>query len=100
MCTVSNIGDNWRDTAPIKWPIIYDSITTTNHDPLAHAEIQALKVELASLKKEMKELKKLLKAAKKFDEATDQPHCEVDEKVALIKKMADLVGVDLKDVFG
>jgi len=37
--------------------------------------------------------------AKVFDAITEQPDCEVDEKVALIKRIAELVGVDLHDVF-
>ncbi len=44
-------------------------------------------------------MKKLLQAAKRFDEATGQPHCEIDEKVRLIKEIAKLVGVELGDVF-
>lgn len=55
--------------------------------------------EFDRLKKEVEELKLLLKAAQKFDEATGQPHCEQDEKIAFIKKIAEFVGVDLKDVF-
>ena len=55
--------------------------------------------EFDALKKEMEELKKLLKAAKEYDEKTGQPDCHMDEKVELIKKIAELVGVDLKGIF-
>ena len=34
----------------------------------------------------------------KYDEEYTEPHCEVDEKVAFIKKLAEYVGVDLTDV--
>jgi hypothetical protein len=47
----------------------------------------------------MEELRKLLVAAKDFDVVTGQPDCEVDDKVALIKRLAELVGVDMSDVF-
>jgi 3-dehydroquinate dehydratase len=56
--------------------------------------------EIAKLRKEMEELKLLLLAAKRYDEQMGEPDCEMDDKVALIKKIAKLVGVDMKDVFG
>jgi len=56
------------------------------------------RAEFEQLKKEVSELRDLLKAAKKFDDATGQPDCESADKLALIKKLAELVGVDLGDV--
>ena len=56
--------------------------------------------ELIALRKEVQEMKELLIKAKLYDEATNQPHCEQEEKVALLKKIAELVGVDLSEVFG
>lgn len=58
----------------------------------------ATKEDIAEIKKELEELKKLLKSAIKYDEMTSQPHCETEDKIALIKKVADMVGVDLKDL--
>jgi phytoene/squalene synthetase len=55
--------------------------------------------EFDDLKKEMQELKELIKAAKKFDENTNQKDCEMEEKIALIKKVANAVGVNFDDVF-
>lgn len=55
--------------------------------------------EFDKLKKEVQELKELIKAAQKFDAATNQPDCELDAKIDLIKKIAELVGVNLDDVF-
>ena len=54
--------------------------------------------EFMRLKNEVEELKKLLEAAKKYDTATGQKNCEKDEKVAIVKKVAELVGVDMKDL--
>lgn len=54
--------------------------------------------EFEALRREVQELKELLKAAKKFDQATGQPDCEMDEKIAFIKQVAEFVGVDLQDV--
>lgn len=56
--------------------------------------------EFEELRKEMEELKQLLLAAKAFDEATGQPDCEMDEKVELIRRVAELVGIDVDEVFG
>lgn len=56
--------------------------------------------EFDALKRDVEELKTLLIAAKKFDETTGQPECEVEDKVALIKKVASLVGISMEDVFG
>lgn len=90
MCMVSNIGDGWKDQFPQKWP---------HWNPIPFSAPEVSRTEFEALRQEMLELKKLLQAAKKFDELTGQPHCEIDEKVALIKAIAKLVGVDLADVF-
>jgi hypothetical protein len=88
MCMYSAIGDNFKDQFPHKWPNIQPEIFP----------VGVSQKEFDALKKEMEELKKLLKAAKLFDTATNQPHCEVEDKIKLIKQIAKLVGVDLKDL--
>lgn len=104
MCTVSNIGDYWNRRWPAEYPWIepYE----TPFDPNSPMKIKpgpititgVSRQEFEALKKEVQELKELIKAAQKFDEATNQPHCEHEDKVALIKKIAELVGVDMTDV--
>lgn len=96
MCVVSNVGDYWKD---VTWPNRYQSIpidTITSAKPIDLGQVFQ---DVEKLKKEVEELKKLLLAAKAYDEALGEPHCETDEKVALIKKLAELVGVDMKEVF-
>lgn len=104
MCMVSAVGDNWRDdfkkrypnwhnTNPVpplvpNWPNTNVPTNTPTRD------------EFENLKKEVEELKKVLLAAKQFDEATNQKDCEMEEKIALIKRVAEAVGVDMNDVFG
>jgi hypothetical protein len=56
------------------------------------------RAEFDALKREVEELKKVLVAATAYDEATGQPDCENSEKIALLKKIADLVGVDLSEL--
>lgn len=88
MCTVSMVGDYWRDrTLPEKYPN-WPSII----------EIGPTRAEFEELRRMVEELKRLLIAANKYDEAMGEPHCEHEDKVALIKKIAEMVGVDLKGV--
>lgn len=57
------------------------------------------KEEFEAFSKEFLELKKLVQAALEFDKNSNQPHCEVDEKVAIVKKVAEQLGVSMEDVF-
>jgi hypothetical protein len=108
MCTVSNIGDYARTTFPPKYPHV--DFPPTVHLPTpfpsvvqwppVNSDVELLKVELANLKRDFEALKELLKAAKVFDEKTNQPDCEHADKVAWLKKAAELVGVDLSEVLG
>jgi hypothetical protein len=97
MCVVSYVGDYWKKKLPEKhpWAVPYPV------DPVPYwpNNLNPTREEFKALKKEIEELKKLLISAKKFDENTGQPDCEMDEKVELIKKFAEYVGVDMKDVF-
>lgn len=88
MCVVSFIGDSWRQNPP---PVTTPWIGMPLSDP-TQDQIDALKAEMESLKK-------LLKAAKIYDEETGQADCAMDEKVELIQRLADIVGVDMEDVF-
>ena len=93
MCVVSNIGDNYRDSFPDRWP----SIPVYPNTWPSKSEVT--KAEFEALKKEVEELKKLLLAAKEYDKKTGQPDCQMDEKVEFIKKLAEYVGVDINEVF-
>lgn len=85
MCVVSVVMDDWINRHP---PVTFTY--TPSYGP-TREEFEALKTELESLKK-------LLTAAKQYDEETGQPNCEDAKKVALIKQLADLIGVDLSKV--
>src|SRR5690348_12357929 len=97
MCVVSAVGDYWQDQLPHKpyWPSVGPAI----NDPATILHL-ITRVEFDALKKDVEELKKLLLAAKRYDEAAGEPNCEMEEKIALIRKVADLVGVNVDDVFG
>lgn len=92
MCTVSMIGDDWANKrhGPIFPASPYPGVAP---QPVSREEFEALR-------REMLALRALLEAAKKYHEATGQPDCHMEEKVALIRRVAEMVGVDMKDVFG
>lgn len=99
MCMYSSIGDQWKDKFPEKWPKFVPYIPEGDFVPSPfHLPPEISRAEFEALKKEVEELKKLIKAAVAFDKATGQPHCEVEDKVKLIKKIANMVGVDMKDL--
>lgn len=92
MCVVSNVSDYFNNrTLPKKYPNYIQWVY--NHHAPSREEFEALK-------RDVEELKKLLEAAKVYDEKVGEPHCEAEEKVNLIKKIAEIVGVDLKGVLG
>lgn len=98
MCTVSNIGTGWGGTFPQRYPWIQPYVEPKPYPSPIPVIPGVSQDEFNRLKREVVELRKLLAAAKAFDAATGQPDCEVDEKVALIKRIAEFVGVDLGDV--
>lgn len=105
MCAVSAVGDNFQIGFPGRHPWYNPHAPYVNPGSVGDgAQIGGLfnnptRAEFEALKKEIEELKILLQAAKKYDEATGQPHCEQDDKVAFLKKVAEWVGVDLNEVF-
>lgn len=92
MCTVSNIVDYGRTTIPQRYPWIGDQTFAPIPPP------SPTQAEFDALKREVESLKELLRAAKKYDDDTGQADCESDEKIAALRKIAELVGVSLDDV--
>lgn len=85
MCTVSMISDDWNKR-----------VGPTQILSLMRTESGPTREEFEALKQEVEALKGLLKAAKIYDEQTGQPDCETDEKMALLRQIAEKVGVDLE----
>ena len=99
MCTVSMIGDEFNKTVP-DWvrPYVAPSnpeIIGEPWQPLPFPPHQVTRREFEALREEVSELGKLLRAAKAYDDATGQPDCETEEKLAALRKLADLMGVEL-----
>jgi hypothetical protein len=81
------IGDHFND----KWKQPHYQQILTKIPDVSRAEFDALK-------KEVEEMKALLKRAKEYDEKNNEPNCEIEEKMAMLRKFADAVGIDLDDV--
>lgn len=95
MCVVSNIMDDWNQQMPKKYPFLNPVGTGIDRIWQVTPDYQP---QIDALRKDIEELKKLLKAAKIYDEATDQAECESEEKIALLRKLADQLGIDLEDI--
>lgn len=54
--------------------------------------------EFDRLKKELEGIKKLLEMAKKYDVDNNQPDCEIEDKIAWIKKTMQMFGIDTSDL--
>jgi len=88
------IGDHYTDKEPLPYvPKSYPDrwgILTNNPSPTQQ--------QFDELKKEVLEMKELLKKAIKYDELNNQKHCEMEEKMEVIRKVAKMVGVDISDI--
>ena len=93
MCVVSMIGDHFNE----KWREPYKPYTYPNY-PVNSFQQEVSKEEFDQLKREVEELKALLKRAKIYDEKNNEPNCEIEEKMEFLRKVAELVGIDLNDV--
>lgn len=127
MCVVSMVGDyftdRWRQvpwidpgspyspanpgpgiypTSPNTIPFTPPAAPTDGTSPLVNifGNLGPTKQEFEELKKEVMEMKELLKRAVAYDKANNEPDCQMEEKVQLLRKVAELVGVSLDDVFG
>lgn len=103
MCVTSAMGDHYND----KWKDYFKPIPSLpasvfpNSGSINYAvNIQfATKQELYELRKEVLEMKEILKVAKLYDEKNNEPYCEMEAKVAMLKKVAELFGVSLEEIF-
>ena len=97
MCVYSMIADDWNKRTLPDYPWVQPYVEPWTA-PFRYPPVPApSQEEFDSLRREVEALKKLLRAAKIYDEETGQPDCETDEKIATLKKVADLLGIDLND---
>lgn len=86
MCSYSMIADHYNSHFQNNYPQIFQNTLTP---AISRAEFDALRAEVENLKE-------LLKKAKEYDERTGQPDCESADKVAILRKVAELVGIDIE----
>lgn len=87
MCTVSMVGDHFNEW--FKQPQYQQTFT---HFP------EVTKAEFEKLKNDVEQMRQLLIRAKLYDEKNNEPNCEIEEKMATLRKIAELVGINLDDV--
>lgn len=109
MCVVSMVGDHyadkWRDKIWVEkeqpfriYPI--DIYPATKKPDGCVPLVPVSREEFDQLKRDVEEMKALLKRAKKYDEENNEPDCEIEQKMELLRRVAEAVGVDLCDVIG
>lgn len=119
MCVVSMVGDFYRDTwetrpwfpqvvptlpfTPTTAPAAPITITPAVSHPAPSTDhtvnfVLVSRQEFDDLKRQVMEMKELLQRAKRYDERNNEPDCEIDEKMDLLRRVAAAVGVDLDDV--
>lgn len=90
MCATSMIGDYYKDTFQKQpWFPNMPSVTVPAV-PITRAEFD-------DLKRQVGEMVELLKRAKDYDARNNEPECEMDEKMDLLRRVAKLVGVNLDE---
>jgi hypothetical protein len=89
------VGDFYQDRLPQKpyWDRIEKFMQPEIKTIYPMPEVS--REEFEDLKKTVEDMKQLLQKAKEYDERTGQPDCKNEDKIALIKKVAELVGVDI-----
>lgn len=102
MCTVSMVGDHYAGKP--EWQRMIQPTTTTYpqqaFDGLGTRVVVPVdKREFDALKKEVLEMRELLKRAAEYDKRNNEPHCEQEDKIRLLKQVAEAFGVDLSEVF-
>jgi hypothetical protein len=98
MCVVSMVMDHyddwWKRNPPFQpplQPIQPLSPITINYGEVSRAEFE-------ELKKRVDEMISLLKRAKIYDESTNQPNCESEDKMTRLRDICKIVGIDLDEV--
>lgn len=111
MCVVSYVSDHYRrDILPGVWPNSvpyyppnskpqYPNWPKAPYRGADSLEPGVSRKEFEALRDVVDQMKKDLIVAKAQDIADGTPDCEMDEKVEMLKYIAKIVGVDLKEIF-
>lgn len=91
MCVVSMVADHYDK----KWGQNFPSI---NNESANSLRINMLQGQLEQLRKEFEEFKELWKKAAEYDKQHNQPHCEQEEKLKILRKVAEVLDINIDDV--
>jgi hypothetical protein len=92
MCSVSMVGDYYGQ----KWGI--QPGLGGGLGGLGGLGSAPTMADFEALKREVMDMKELLKRAIDYDKKTGQPDCHLEEKLVVLRKVAELVGVSLEDI--
>ena len=99
MCAVSAVGDGYRDIfKQPRWDPYVN--TTPGSATYVPAVPQVTRQEFEELKSIVLQMKEDLLEARRQDIANNEPDCEMEDKVVLLKQIAKSFGIDLSEVFG
>lgn len=87
MCVVSNVGDYWQRRLPERYPWV--------QQPQQLGLAGVSQEDFDKLRTDVEEIKRQLSEARKIDAAEGNADCGTEEKLALIREVARLIGVDL-----
>lgn len=104
MCIASFIGDDFsRRIGGSPWTTL--PVDTMPGFPNSDTKLPgqlfnpASRTELEALRKEVADLRVLLEQAKTYDKDHDEPNCELEEKIALVKHFGEVFSIDFHGVF-
>lgn len=99
MCVVSFIGDHYQE----KWKWVEPYIEQPPFNPSPWSPNwdfteKVTRAEFEALRKEVLEMKELIRKAKIYDEKNNEPNCEIEDKIKVLRDVARLVGIDLDEI--
>lgn len=100
MCMVSFVGLKWTDQWDRPTPVpnlpMQPGIQSYPMVTISRGEFEGLKVRISEAEQAIRELREV----RITDVAAGTPDCQHGDKVALLRAVADELGVDLRDIFG
>lgn len=107
MCAVSAVTDHYikkfepyQIPSTIPWPTPAPMPVTPTVPPYSQipAPLPITRDEFDQLRKDILEMKEILKVLKEYDKTSNQPHCEKQENVAFLKKLAAQLDIELPEL--
>lgn len=95
MCVVSMVADHYRDKFSRDWPP--PNLPFDQPWPNPPIRPPVTREEFDRLRADVDEMMALLRRAHEYDVRNNEPECEVDEKIELLRRIARMVGVDIDD---